>query len=157
MQKITPFLWYDNNGEEAMDLYTSIFKNSSVKNKVYWPKGHANEGKFLTATFTLEGQDFMVINGGPMFKFTEAVSLFVLCETQEEIDDKWEKLIANGGQPSQCGWLKDKFGLSWQILPTMLNDALYNPDPEKSRRAFNAMMKMSKLNIKELEDARDGK
>ena len=157
MQKITPFLWYDNNGEEAMELYTSIFKNSSVKNKVYWPKGHPNEGKFLTATFMLEGQDFMVINGGPMFKFTEAVSLFVLCDTQQEIDEKWEKLIANGGQPSQCGWLKDKFGLSWQIIPTMLNDALYNPDPEKSRRAFNAMMKMSKLNIKELEDARDGK
>ncbi|MDH7463323.1 VOC family protein [Chitinophagaceae bacterium 26-R-25] len=157
MQKITPFLWYDNNAEEAMNLYTSIFKNTSIRNKRYYGKGGPGpEGQLMTAIFSIDGQDFMVLNGGPMFKFTEAFSLFVLCDTQEEIDEKWDKLIANGGEPSRCGWLKDKFGLSWQIIPRVLNEILGDPDPAKARRGMEAMMKMAKLNIKELEDARDG-
>ena len=111
----------------------------------------------MTAIFTIDGQDFMMFNGGPHFKLNESFSLFVLCDTQEEIDDKWEKLTADGGEPSRCGWLKDKFGLSWQIVPRVLNDILGDPDPVKAKRGMEAMMKMGKLNIKELEDARDGK
>ncbi len=153
MNKITPFLWFDNNLEEAMNFYASVFKNSKIRNvSRYNEAGSGPAGKVFTATFELEGQQFMGLNGGPMFKFTEAVSFFVNCETQEEIDDYWEKLTA-GGEESRCGWLKDKFGLSWQIIPANLGQLLGNPDPKKAKNAMNAMLKMGKLNIAELERA----
>lgn len=151
MQKITPFLWFDGNAEEAMSFYTSIFSNAKVINKMAGP-----DGKMLTATFQLEGQEFMVLNGGPLFKFTEAISFFVKCDTQEEIDDKWAKLIAGGGEESMCGWLKDKYGLSWQIVPTVLAEYLWSKDIARSGRAMQAMLKMKKLNIQQLKDAYDG-
>lgn len=152
-QKITPFLWFDNNAEEAMDFYVSIFKNAKVINKMHQGKG----GPLLTATFQLEGQEFMVLNGGPMFSFTEAISLFVKCETQEEVDFFWNKLTADGGQESRCGWLKDKFGLSWQIIPDILGKLLGDKDQEKSGRAMQAMMKMKKIIIEDLQKADDNK
>lgn len=150
MNKITPFLWFDNNLEEAMNFYASVFKNSKIGNVVrYNEVGSVAGGKVVTATFELEGQQFMGLNGGPMFKFTEAISFFVNCDTQEEIDEYWEKLT-EGGQESRCGWLKDKFGLSWQIVPANLGQLLGNPDPKKAKNAMNAMLKMGKLNIAEL-------
>lgn len=158
MKKITPCLWFNFNAEEAMDFYASIFKNTRVENKHYWPAGSPGpEGKLLTATFHLEDQEFMILNGGPAFKHTEAFSISVLCNTQKEIDEKWEKLTADGGQPSQCGWLKDKYGLSWQIVPAGWGAIMNDPDPVKAKRAMDAMLKMTKLDIKALEDARDGK
>jgi predicted 3-demethylubiquinone-9 3-methyltransferase (glyoxalase superfamily) len=155
MQKITPFLWFDNNAEEAMNFYISIFPNS----KILTVSRHEDaslgpHGTFLTATFLLNGQEFMVPNGGPEFKFTEAISFFVNCETQEEVDELWQKLTA-GGEESQCGWLKDKYGLSWQIVPTALNEMLSDPDPEKSHRVMQAMLQMRKIDIEALERARD--
>jgi predicted 3-demethylubiquinone-9 3-methyltransferase (glyoxalase superfamily) len=154
MDRITPFLWFDNNLEEAMAFYTSVFKNAKVLNVMRNGKGGPGpEGSVLTATFQLEGQQFMGLNGGPMFKFTEAVSFFVSCETQQEIDYYWTKLTADGGQESMCGWLKDKFGLSWQIVPANLGELLYNPDPAKSGKAMQAMLKMHKLDIAELKRA----
>ncbi len=150
MNKITPFLWFDNNLEEAMNFYASVFKNSKIGNVVrYNEVGSVAGGKVVTATFELEGQQFMGLNGGPMFKFTEAISFFVNCDTQEEIDEYWEKLT-EGGQESRCGWLKDKFGLSWQIVPANLGQLLGNPDPKKAKNAMNAMLKMGKLDIAEL-------
>ncbi|MEO5644491.1 MAG: VOC family protein [Bacteroidia bacterium] len=146
MQKITPFLWYDGKAEEAANLYTSIFKNSKVIST-----------NPMSATIEVEGQTLILFNGGPMFKFTEAFSLSFKCETQEEIDEKWEKLIADGGQESRCGWLKDKYGLSWQIVPSVLGKLIGGPDREKSKRAMNAMLKMNKMIIKDLQDAYDGK
>jgi predicted 3-demethylubiquinone-9 3-methyltransferase (glyoxalase superfamily) len=147
MQKITPFLWFDNNAEEAMNFYTSIFKNSRIKmTNRFGEGGPGKDGKFLTGTFELDGQEFMVIEAGPMFKFTEAISLFISCKDQEEVDYFWEKLSA-GGQKSQCGWLKDKFGLSWQVVPADLANLLHNSDPVKSKKVAAALMKMSRIDI----------
>jgi predicted 3-demethylubiquinone-9 3-methyltransferase (glyoxalase superfamily) len=151
MPKITPFLWFDTQAEEAMNLYTSIFKRSKVISI------NRAQGKVMTVQFELEGQQFMGLNAGPMFKFNEAVSFFVGCETQEEIDDLWTRLIADGGSPSQCGWLKDKFGLSWQIVPTALTRMLGDKDSGKSGRVMNAMLQMQKLDLNLLQQAYDGK
>lgn len=155
MQKITPFLWYDNQLEEAMNLYISIFKNSKILTMTKYPEGGPGPaGQVMTATFELEGQTFYALNGGPIFHFTEAISFFVDCKTQEEIDDKWERL-SEGGSKSQCGWLKDKFGVSWQIVPTLLSELLGDKDPKKSQSVMQAMMKMTKLDIALLQEAYD--
>lgn len=150
MQKITPFLWFDDNLEEAVNFYVSIFRNSKVQSMT------RQGGKVFAATFQLEGQDFMALNGGPQFKFTEAISLFVDCKTQAEVDTLWAKLTAGGGEESRCGWLKDKFGLSWQIVPSVLGQLLSDPDPAKANRAMQAMLKMNKLDIAKLEAAARG-
>ncbi len=153
MQKITPFLWFDNNADEAINFYAGIFKNSKiVSTNRYGDAGPGPKGQVMTATFQLEGQEFIALNGGSHFKFTEAISLFVTCQTQEEVDELWEKLSA-GGQKSQCGWLKDKFGLSWQIIPTALGEMLGDKDPVKSKRVMEAMLQMGKINIDELRKA----
>ena len=153
MQKITPFLWFDNQAEEAANFYTSIFKNSKVGNVArYGEAGPGPEGSVMTVSFQLEGQEFTALNGGPAFKFTEAISFFVDCKSQEEVDELWEKLTA-GGEEGPCGWLKDKFGLSWQIVPTVLIEMLNDPDPEKARRATEAMLQMKKIDIPTLERA----
>jgi predicted 3-demethylubiquinone-9 3-methyltransferase (glyoxalase superfamily) len=152
-QKITPFLWFDNNAEEAMEFYTSIFKDSKILDvSRYGEAGPGPKGTVMTAIFQLNGQEFMVLNGGPVFHFTEAISFFVKCKDQDEVDDFWEKLSA-GGQKSQCGWLKDKFGLSWQIIPDTLGELLYTGDKQKSKRVMEAMMKMNKIDIRLLEQA----
>ncbi|MEO8560875.1 MAG: VOC family protein [bacterium] len=157
MQKITTFLWFDDDAEEAMTLYVSIFRNSKILNVSRYPaSGPGEQGKVITATFQLEGQQFMALNGGPQFKFTEAISLFVSCETQAEVDELWGKLTANGGAESQCGWLKDKFGLSWQIIPTALMRLLGDKDPVRAQRAMQAMLKMQKIEIAGLEAAARG-
>lgn len=156
MQKIVPFLWFDDNAEEAMKFYVSIFKDSKILNTTrYSDAGPGTPGKLMTGTFQLEGQQFHALNGGPQFKFTEAISLFVNCETQQEVDDLWAKLTAGGGEESQCGWLKDKFGLSWQIIPTALGEMLGDKDPEKAKRAMEAMLRMKKIDIEALKEARD--
>ena len=155
MQKIVPFLWFDDQAEEAMKLYTSIFKNSKIGSvtrmgdEVPGPKG-----KVVTASFQLAGQEFMALNGGPVegFKFNESISFFVNCETQTEVDELWEKL-STGGEEGQCGWLKDKFGLSWQIVPTVLGELLGDKDPEKAQRVMHAMLQMKKLDIEALKQA----
>jgi predicted 3-demethylubiquinone-9 3-methyltransferase (glyoxalase superfamily) len=162
MQKITPCLWFDKNGEEAMEFYTSIFKDSKIgKASRYNKEAAANmgmpEGSMLAATFELAGQKFMALNGGPMFKFTEAISLMIDCGTQEEVDYYWNALTADGGEESMCGWLKDKFGLSWQVTPAALNDLMTNGTPEQSARVMAAMMKMKKIDIQTLQDAYDDK
>ena len=153
MQKITPFLWFDGNAEEAMNFYTSIFKNSKIGRITrYGDAGPGPKGTVMSATFQLDGQEFMALNGGPQFKFTEAISFFVNCETQEEVDELWEKL-SDGGQKSRCGWLKDKYGLSWQIIPSALGKMLGDKDPEKSQRVMKAILQMDKIDIKRLEQA----
>lgn len=153
MQKITPFLWFDSNAEEAVNLYLSIFKNSKItKVARYGDAGPGPKGSVMTIAFQLEGQDFIALNGGPMFKFTEAISLSVDCKTQQEVDELWEKLSA-GGQPGPCGWLKDKFGLSWQIVPSALVEMLQDKDAEKSKRVMHAMMQMRKIDIGRLRQA----
>lgn len=153
MQKITPFLWFDNNAEEALNLYTSIFPNSkTVAITRYGPAGPGPEGSVMTASFELEGQEFIALNGGPHFKFTEAISFVVHCDTQEEVDRYWNKLLA-GGQESQCGWLKDKFGLSWQIVPRQLTRLIQDKDARKAQNVMQAMMKMRKIIIADLEEA----
>src|SRR5882757_1225242 len=158
MQKITTFLWFDNNAEEAMNFYISLFKDSKILSVTRNGEGRPGpKGSVLVGTFQLEGQEFMVLNGGPMFKFTEAISLYVSCETQQEVDDLWTKLTAGGGAPSQCGWLKDKFGLSWQIIPTTLGRLMNDPDPVKAQRVMGAMMQMTKIEIAGLQKAYDGK
>lgn len=149
MPTITPFLWFDNQAEEAMNYYLSIFKNSKVLSV------NRADGKVLTVSFELEGQKFMALNGGPPFKFAEAISLFVNCETQQEVDELWEKL-SHGGEKGRCGWLKDRFGLWWQIIPSALGKLMNDPDAEKSRAVFQAMMKMNKIVIKDLECAYAG-
>ncbi len=157
MQKITPFLWFDNNAEEAMNFYTSIFPESKIgKVSRYGDAGPFPKDTVMTATFQIHGQEFMALNAGPRFKFTEAVSFFVSCDSQAEVDNYWARLIADGGQPSQCGWLKDKFGLSWQIMPTALGKLLGDKDPQRAGRAMQAMLKMTKIEISELERAADG-
>jgi len=153
VQKITPFLWYDNNADEAVSLYISVFKNSKITDITrYGDAGPGPKGSVMTIAFQLEGQDFIALNGGPMFKFTEAISLSVDCKTQQEVDELWEKLSA-GGQPGQCGWLKDKFGLSWQIVPSALVEMLQDPDAEKSNRVMQAMMQMRKIDVASLRRA----
>jgi predicted 3-demethylubiquinone-9 3-methyltransferase (glyoxalase superfamily) len=147
MQKITPFLWYDGKAEEAAAHYVSIFKNATIVSHMGKP------GQAMGVTVEIEGQEFILFNGGPMYQFTPAVSLFVNADTQEEIDELWEKLIAGGGQPERCGWLKDKFGLSWQIIPPALSRLLQDKDPAKAQRVMQAMLKMDKLVIKDLEQA----
>ena len=140
MQKITPFLWFDNQAEEAANFYVSIFKNSKILNvSRYGEAGPQPAGTVLTVTFQLEGMDFTALNGGPHFKFTEAISLYVDCASQAEVDTLWEKLT-DGGEESQCGWLKDKYGLSWQIVPARLIELMHDEDPEKARRVTEAML-----------------
>ena len=155
MQKITPFLWFDDKAEEAMNFYVSIFKNSK-RGRIsrYGEAGPGPKGAVMVVTFQLDGQEFMALNGGPHFKFTEAISLLVSCETQDEVDAMWEKL-SEGGAKGQCGWLKDKYGLSWQIVPTALGEMMSDPDPEKSKRVMNAMLQMKKLDIRTLKQAYD--
>ena len=153
MQKITPFLWFDGKAEEAMNFYTSIFKNSKVVNIMrYGEAGPGPKGTVMAATFQLDGQEFTALNGGPIFTFSPAISFFVNCETQEEVDDLWKKL-SEGGEKQRCGWLKDKYGVSWQIVPTVLGELLQDKDPEKSKRVMNAMLQMDNLDIKSLKQA----
>ena len=148
MQKITPFLWYDNQAEEAANFYVSIFKNSKVLSvSRYGDAGPGPKGSVMVASFELEGQKFTALNAGPRFKFTEAISFVVNCETQEEVDYFWEKLTAGGGQESMCGWLKDKYGLSWQIVPTVLFELFQDKDREKSQRVMQAMLQMKKMDV----------
>jgi predicted 3-demethylubiquinone-9 3-methyltransferase (glyoxalase superfamily) len=150
MPKITPFLWFDTQAEEAMNFYASIFKNSKVHSV------SKMQGKVMSVQFELDGQHFMALNAGPVFKFNEAVSFFVSCESQQEIDELWAKLTADGGSPSRCGWLKDKFGLSWQIVPAALGQMLADKDPARAKRVADAMLAMNKLDIKQLQRAYDG-
>ena len=157
MQRITPFLWFDDQAEEAANFYTSIFKNSKIVTTARYGEAGAEvsgrpKGTVMTVAFQLDGQEFVALNGGPQFKFTEAISLVVNCQTQEEVDEYWQKL-SDGGQEIQCGWLKDKYGLSWQIVPTILDEMLANPDPKKAERAMKAMLQMKKIDIKGLKQA----
>ena len=151
MKKITPFLWFDTQAEEAMNFYVSIFKNSRVGGVSPGPDGRA-----FTVSFELDGQEFMGLNAGPEFKFNEAVSMYVDCEDQAEVDYFWNKLTADGGEESMCGWLKDKYGLSWQIIPKQLGELMGDPDPEKSQRVMQAMLKMQKIIVADLQKAHDG-
>jgi predicted 3-demethylubiquinone-9 3-methyltransferase (glyoxalase superfamily) len=156
MQKITPFLWFDKEAEEAANFYVSIFKDSKIREvRRYGSAGPGPAGSVMTVSFQLEGQDFIALNGGPHFTFSEAISLFVRCEAQDEVDDLWAKLC-DGGQPGPCAWLKDKYGVSWQIVPIVLMEMLQDPDPVKSQRVMQAMMKMGKIDIAALRAAYDG-
>ena len=156
MKKITPFLWFDGKAEEAMNFYVSIFKNSKVGSVTrYGEAGPGPKGTVMTAAFQLDGQDFIALNGGPHFRFTEAISFSVDCKTQREVDELWEKL-SEGGQKSQCGWLKDKYGLSWQIVPSVLGELLGSKNPEKSKRVMQAMLQMTKIDIATLKQAYEG-
>jgi predicted 3-demethylubiquinone-9 3-methyltransferase (glyoxalase superfamily) len=154
MQKIHPMLWFDNQAEEAANFYVSIFKNSKINGiSKYMEGGPEAPGKVMTVGFNLDGQEFTALNAGPLFKFTEAVSFVIDCADQKEVDYYWDKLIEGGGQPSQCGWLKDKFGLSWQVTPTRLIQLIQDKDKAKAGRVMQAMMQMGKIDIKKLEDA----
>jgi predicted 3-demethylubiquinone-9 3-methyltransferase (glyoxalase superfamily) len=160
-QKITPFLWFDNNAEEAAAFYTSVFKNSGIGSTAKYDEAASEgsgqpKGSVMVVEFEIAGQNFIALNGGPHFKFTEAVSFVIDCKDQEEVDYYWWHLTADGGQESQCGWLKDKFGLSWQVVPSVMNDLITGPDPDGAKRAMAAMMKMKKLEIQQLQDAYDG-
>ncbi|MBX4209501.1 VOC family protein [Candidatus Parcubacteria bacterium] len=158
MQKITPFLWFDGQAEEAAKFYVSIFKNSKINAVSHYGKDMPGpEGCVMVVNFELEGQGFMALNGGPNFKFTEAISFVVNCDTQEEIDYFWEKLTADGGKEVECGWLKDKYGLSWQIVPTALGDMMSGGDAEKSNRMMKALFQMKKLDIEGLRKAYEGR
>jgi len=153
MQKISPFLWFDSNAEEAVNFYVSIFKDSKILNlSRYGEAGPGPKGSVMSATFQLHGQEFIALNGGPHFRFTPAVSFFVHCQTQDEVDELWEKLSA-GGRKDRCGWLTDKYGLSWQIIPDVLGKMLNDPDKEKSKRVMTAMLQMQKIEVKKLEQA----
>ncbi len=152
MKKITPFLWFDTQAEEAMNFYVSLFKNSKVNNVSRGPDGRA-----FIVSFELDGQEFMGLNAGPQFKFNEAVSMYVDCADQAEVDYFWDALTADGGEESQCGWLKDKYGLSWQIVPRQLTELMGDPDPVKSQRVMDAMLKMQKIIVADLQKAHDGK
>jgi predicted 3-demethylubiquinone-9 3-methyltransferase (glyoxalase superfamily) len=157
MQKITPFLWFDDKAEEAMNFYVSVFKNSKIRKVTRYGEAGAEvagrpKGTVMTATFQLNGQEFVALNGGPQFKFTEAISFVVNCETQDEIDEFWEKL-SEGGEQVQCGWLKDRYGVSWQIVPTVLDEMMQDKDPKKTNRVMNAMLQMVKIDIKRLQEA----
>jgi predicted 3-demethylubiquinone-9 3-methyltransferase (glyoxalase superfamily) len=164
MQKITPFLWFKDNAEEAAKFYTSIFKNSKVGRILRYDEETAKvsqsgmpAGSVLTIEFEIEGQKFVALNGGPQFKFNESISFVVNCETQQEVDYFWEKLTADGGEESQCSWLRDKFGVSWQVTPTVLIDMLHDKDAKKSERVMKAMLQMQKIDIEKLEAAYRGK
>ncbi|MFJ2989531.1 VOC family protein [Collimonas sp. NPDC087041] len=153
MQKITPFLWFDGKAEEAMNFYTAIFKKSKVGNVMrYGDAGPGPKGAVMSATFELEGQEFIALNGGPQFSFTPAISFFVNCETQEEVDELWDKL-SQGGEAQGCGWMKDKYGLSWQIIPSILGRLLQDKDAARSQRVMQAMLQMVKIDIKLLQQA----
>jgi len=157
MQKITPFLWFDNQAEEAANFYVSLFKNSKVGSiRRYGDAGPGPKGSVMSVIFQLEGQEFFALNGGPHFHFTPAISLFVNCENQEEVDELWEKLSA-GGRKDRCGWLQDKYGLSWQIIPTALSQLMSDPDPTKSSRVMKAMLAMDKIDIARLKAAYEDK
>lgn len=156
LQKINPFLWFNNEAEEAANFYVSIFKNSGVNKIVRYGKaGPGPEGSVMTVAFELEGQEFTALNGGPVFKFTEAISFVVNCKSQDEVDYYWDKLT-EGGEEGVCGWLKDKYGLSWQIVPTLMVEMMSDPDPEKAKRVTEAMLQMVKIDIKTLKTAYDG-
>ena len=153
MQKITPFLWFDGKAEEAMNFYTAIFRNSKPGRVMRWGDGGPGpKGAIMSATFQLDGHEFMALNGGPQFSFSPAISFFVNCETQAEVDELWEKLSA-GGEKQRCGWLKDKFGVSWQIIPSLLGELLHQRDDETSRKAMSAMLQMDKIDIESLKRA----
>ncbi len=155
MQKITPFLWFDNQAEDAMNFYTSIFKNSKIVSIMRCGEaGPGPKGTVMSATFQLDGQEFIALNGGPHFTFSPAISFFVKCEKQEEIDELWEKLSEGGGK-ERCGWLKDKFGVSWQVVPPVLGEMLQDKDAKKSKRVMQAMLQMDKLDIRRLRQAYD--
>jgi len=155
MQKITPFLWFDDKAEEATNFYVSIFKNSKIGRVTrYGEAGPGPKGTAMSVTFELEGQEFFALNGGPLFSFTPAISFFVNCETQQEVDELWEKLSA-GGEKSRCGWLKDKYGLSWQIIPSVLGKMLQDKDAAKAKSVMNAMLQMDKIDINRLQQAYD--
>src|SRR5262245_9114407 len=157
MQKIIPFLWFDGKAEEAMHFYASIFKNSRIgKITRYGDVGPGAKGTVMSATFQLEGQEFLALNGGPQFKFTPAISFFVNCETQAEVDELWEKLSA-GGATNRCGWLQDKYGRSWQIIPSILGEMLGDKDPKKAQNVMSAMLQMEKIDIKRLKQAYEEK
>lgn len=157
MQKITPFLWFDDQAEEAANFYVSIFKNSNIETVArYGEAGPGPKGGVMTVDFQLDGQKFVALNGGSRFEFTEAISFVVNCETQREVDEFWDKL-SEGGEESMCGWLKDKYGLSWQIVPTVLTDMLQDRDAEKAKRVMEAMLKMRKIDIDVLKRAYEGK
>ncbi len=154
MQKITPNLWFDTEAEEAARFYTSVFKNSKIKAITRYPQGSFDRsGQVLTVSFELEGQEYLALNGGPEFKFNEAISLSVDCATQEEVDDLWDKLTADGGEESMCGWLKDKYGLSWQIVPRLLVELLNDADDDRKLRVTQAMLKMRKIEVDKLKEA----
>src|SRR6266481_4217263 len=155
MQKIAPFLWFNDQAEEAMNFYVSIFKNSKVLSVTrYGDAGPGPKGTVMSATFQLEGQDFFALNGGPQFTFTPAISLFVNCETQQEVDELWDRL-SDGGKKERCGWLKDKYGLSWQIIPSVLGKLTGDKDPAKAGRVLQAMLQMDKIDIGGLQRAYD--
>ena len=155
MQKIVPFLWFDGKAEEAANFYVSIFKNARIGTaRRYGEAGPGPKGSVMSVEFELDGQPFIALNGGPHFTFSPAISFFVNCETQEEVDELWDRLSA-GGRKDRCGWLQDKFGLSWQIIPTALGKLMSDPDPEKSKRVMNAMLQMSKIDINGLQQAHD--
>jgi predicted 3-demethylubiquinone-9 3-methyltransferase (glyoxalase superfamily) len=154
MQKIKPYLWFNDNAEEAINFYTSIFKNSKIDSLTRYGEGSPfPAGTLMTANFQLEGMEFIALNGGPQFRFNESISLFVECKTQEEVDTLWAKLTADGGEEAPCGWLKDKFGLSWQIVPSVLGELLSDPDPVKAQNVAMAMMQMKKIDIAALQQA----
>ncbi|MGX5802187.1 VOC family protein [Bradyrhizobium sp. Arg314] len=156
MQKITTFLWFDNQAEQAMNHYISIFRNSKVLSVTRWPEGHPQSGQVLVASFELDGVTFQALNGGPQYKFTEAISLSIDCETQQEVDHFWTRLTEGGGEPGPCGWLKDRFGVSWQVVPEQLPRLLQDPDRARAGRVMDAMMKMGKIEIDKLEAAAKG-
>jgi predicted 3-demethylubiquinone-9 3-methyltransferase (glyoxalase superfamily) len=154
MKGITPFLWFNDQAEEAMKFYVSVFKNSKVHGVTrYGDEGPGPKGTVMTASFELDGQEFVALNGGPIFSFTQAISFVVNCETQEEVDDLWEKLSAGGGEKMECGWLKDKYGVPWQIVPVVLGQMMLDKSPERSSRVMKAMLQMKKLDIKTLQQA----
>lgn len=157
MPKITPCLWFDTEAEDAANLYTAIFPNSRITDiSRYGDAGPREAGMVITVSFELDGQEFMGLNGGPQFTFDEAISFTVSCGSQEEVDEYWDRLTANGGEESQCGWLKDRFGVSWQIVPTRLSELLGDPDPARAQRAMQAMLQMRKIDIAALEKAAAG-
>ena len=157
-QKITPFLWFDGQAEEAANLYTSIFENSRILDvSRYGEVGPGEKGSVMTVSFELEGQKFVGLNGGPHYKFTPAISFYISCETQEEVDYFWERLLEGGGKPSQCGWLTDKFGVSWQVIPDALIEFLQDENREKAQRVMEAMLQMVKIDVKKLKEAYEQK
>jgi predicted 3-demethylubiquinone-9 3-methyltransferase (glyoxalase superfamily) len=157
-QKITPFLWFDGQAEEAANFYTSIFDNSRILDVArYGEVGPGEKGSVMTVSFELEGQKFVGLNGGPHYKFTPAISFYIRCETQEEVDYFWERLLEGGGKPNQCGWLSDRFGVSWQVVPDALIEFLHDEDREKAQRVMQAMLQMVKIDIEKLQEAYDQK